>query len=265
MMLRITEQMRPLVLCLLKIIDHPHGSKIINMASHTSDLQLQGQSVVYARFNLCEGSLYIGETQEWKQRCKQHYKATWMHAKEAPSDIRCTKCRENRKYCAHRVARPSAWIMLPLQMYANKTECKRVESALERRWRPNLNRWEYGKTNKYIQMAKAKWVTTYKPRRQHDRQQSITKKPAVTHFYTESTKYGSERFSSLVRTLSTFSTRNCGFRIQITKGEQDDTDWGKCIHKFGDTIVKYGHPNYPQRMRTTLRMFRNHLYDTHGH
>ena len=162
--LRICEALRPWIILYMKLCKHPHSEKIRHTRVY-SDKELRGASVVYARFNLSEGSLYIGETEKWTERQKQHYKATWKHSTCMKQGMKCTGCAEHKKYLGHRVVRPAQWIMLPMGVYADKVERKRVEGALERRWKPNLNKWDNYKRTFAIAQAKDLWVRVKKPLR----------------------------------------------------------------------------------------------------
>ena len=55
---------------------------------------------VYARCNLKNGDLYIGETNRWNERLSEHSIATFKHSEECPSGIACTNkaCPEHKKY-----------------------------------------------------------------------------------------------------------------------------------------------------------------------
>jgi len=106
-MVRVNDAMRPWVKLLGKITTHKRFSEL---ASMIVEGQVEG-AVVYARVNMDNSDMYIGETENFGRRVTEHFIATCKHSHECSH--RCKGCKEHVKYLKHRSARPSAWITVP--------------------------------------------------------------------------------------------------------------------------------------------------------
>ena len=131
-MTRMNDAMRPWVHILGEITSHKRLSKLAPMIVE----QVNGP-VVYARVNLENDDMYIGETVDFHGRTIQHYVATCRHRSDASRP--CKGCKEHVKYKKHRSVVPSAWITVPIVMAKEKYDAKRAERKLIREMKPCLN------------------------------------------------------------------------------------------------------------------------------
>ena len=94
----------------------------------TAEQAYAAPALVYARVNLRSPDMYIGYTENWKQRFGAHWRQTCKHSKMHPKG--CKGCNEHLRYRKHRVANPEEWIMVPLSICKNKPEAKAMEKSL---------------------------------------------------------------------------------------------------------------------------------------
>ena len=104
-MLRMNNLMIPWVLLLGQITTHTRLRAV--QETRTSEVDTS-KHVIYARVNMETQGMYVGETSNFEERVKQHYRATHVHSEIAEHP--CKKCREHTKYMRHRGVRPAAWV-----------------------------------------------------------------------------------------------------------------------------------------------------------
>ena len=119
----------------------------IQQAEHIE--QTDTRAIVYARFNLMNSSIYIGETEHWNDRTAHHFAATFRHSERCGE--RCTRCNEHVRCKAHRCTTPRSWCVVPVAVLKHKYEAKRLEKKLIRQLKPRLNMeqkspWRQGDT-----------------------------------------------------------------------------------------------------------------------
>ena len=94
-------------------------------APHTG--AVEGQCVVYARWNMENDVAYVGETEKFATRVGQHYMKTLAHGKGR----KCTGCSEQHaKYLKHRPVAAALWLMTPVRICASKTEARLLERKI---------------------------------------------------------------------------------------------------------------------------------------
>ena len=70
----------------------------------------KGTYVVYARWNLQNQDVYIGQTSDFDSRVAQHFTKTLRHN---GGDHQCKGCSEHSKYLKHRPVAAAYWFMTP--------------------------------------------------------------------------------------------------------------------------------------------------------
>ena len=73
----------------------------------------------------------------------------------------------------------------------------------------------------------------------------------------DSRRYGNEVYTDFRHLLEIFTQRRCGFKLVVALGMQENTQWGRCLHLFGESVVKYGVNNNTTRVHTTLRQVKD--------
>ena len=127
---RINEMMIPWIRALSTIMKHDSLNKITEAQKA---LKPNGVTV-YARVNIQNNSMYIGETQDFQARFTQHYMNTFKHSDRCKKQ--CRGCKEHTKYRKHRTVSPHQWIMIPIYSCQEKYEAKRMERKLIKLWKP---------------------------------------------------------------------------------------------------------------------------------
>jgi hypothetical protein len=97
----------------------------------------KGTNVLYVRMNLYTKDIYVGETEDWEARGKQHAYMYNRHSGHCAN--KCTNCEEHAKYMKQQKVKLSEWITMPLTICADRIEAKKMELMLRRKWRPSLN------------------------------------------------------------------------------------------------------------------------------
>ena len=82
--------------------------------------------------------MYIGETGDFEARFNQHFMNTYKHSDRCVQ--KCKGCKEHTKYLKHKSVSPHRWIMIPVAVCQEKYEAKRVERAIIKKLKPNLNK-----------------------------------------------------------------------------------------------------------------------------
>ena len=120
-------------------------------APHTG--AVEGQCVVYARWNMENDVAYVGETEKFATRVGQHYMKTLAHGEGR----KCTGCSEQHaKYLKHRPVAAALWLMTPVRICASKTEARLLERKIERIVDPELNRMarKYPSEHNYVMLER---------------------------------------------------------------------------------------------------------------
>ena len=114
---------------------------IIN-ASKTCDGQpvevWQNKPVIYARFNLENKDLYIGQTTNWNERFEKHTREVMKHYKGL-----CKGCGMHHTYTKQAKIHPAQWMMIPID-FPTVLDLDRQEKQMIYRMRSNLNKEIYG-------------------------------------------------------------------------------------------------------------------------
>ena len=105
----------------------------------TDQLVWSTQYVVYLRFNFKNNDFYIGRTNAFNRRYKEHTVETMKHTKGACKIKSCNACRSYTKQVRIPI---QEWSMIPLLFCMTEQETITMERRLIKRFKPNLN-WEY--------------------------------------------------------------------------------------------------------------------------
>ena len=115
--------------------------EILKAADHWANTPAavwQNESLVYARLNLNNKEIYIGSTNNWGERFREHQRETMKHYKGA-----CKGCGMHHAYKRQGKLHPAEWIMVPLQ-FSNKIDLLQNEKRQIYKHRSNLNSEIYG-------------------------------------------------------------------------------------------------------------------------
>ena len=203
-----------------------------------------GNCIVYVRCNLVTNDTYIGETENWNRRVREHFTQTMRHSKKCPNV--CRGCKEHQKYRSHQKILPHKWIMLPLMSTKGKTEAKRIERRLIKRYKPSLNRgdkpfWllkDY--KGAYLQSIKASNKRTRTPPwKQQDRDSPETlesedeEQPLFTKY--ESPALMTSDLMNILRL-----TGGKPVTVKVWGGKMDITKWPNVYRHYGNSYISDG-------------------------
>ena len=235
---------------------------------------------VYARLNLRNHEMYIGETEHWNNRFKQHYKAMWKHSKTVSTttpqeitvvatfqgilqqdeqygdvitevsvlenemcrnNIRCRGCKEHKKYKKHVMnVPPQEWIMVPICEVADKNLAKKVERALIRKFKPNLNQ-----SDKPFWLLKQNYNTMYKGKRGGTRTNKPPWKRPKTNDETQpdlplytTYEWDGQTTVDLANIFETHPEAGRSYWITVKRGQLDITNWKQMKRRYGESKVR---------------------------
>ena len=187
-------------------------------------------SVIYVRINLRTDDMYIGETDNWKQRVQDHYAATFKHSDCCKKQ--CRGCDEHTKYRKHRVVSPAEWIMIPIMSCADKKEAKRIEKQLIIRWKPTLNSDETPFW--YLRGLYANQRKQPKLRRKTQAIKQQTTGKSRRQMYTEYEAEGQQN-RDLAAILYRYVNKEVTVRVKV--GNLDLTNWQRLRKRFGTSYL----------------------------
>jgi predicted GIY-YIG superfamily endonuclease len=196
--------------------------------------------VVYARVNLENEDMYIGETKDFDNRVKQHHVQTCKHRHDAT--VKCKGCREHVKYLKHRSTRANAWITVPVQKANEKYEAKRAERKLIRMLKPSLNA-----VDKPFWLLKSQYVAVYKSTRRSKkgakpwkRDSVVGSEKAAMPFFTQY-EYHNGLYLDFGAVLAKLATSNKAGTVTVVPGKHDVTRWARVRDRYGGSKIRtYG-------------------------
>ena len=236
-MTRMNDAMRPWVRLLGEITSHKRLSKLAPMIVE----QVNGP-VVYARVNLENDDMYIGETVDFHGRTIQHYVATCRHRSDASRP--CKGCKEHVKYKKHRSVVPSAWITVPIVMAKEKYDAKRAERKLIREMKPCLNA-----PDKPFWLLKDNYATVYKSTRRRKmgakpwrRDSTITATSETMPFFT-TYWFGAPGLAKHLHldfgaVLSMLEKTGAAGIVTVQPGRHDVTRWARVRARYGGSKIR---------------------------
>ena len=115
-----------------------HIKKAANTWAHKPYEVWANKPVVYARFNLVNQDLYIGQTIDWEARFRDHTREVMKHYKGA-----CKGCGMHHAYTKQAKLHPGEWVMIPID-FPPTLDLNRREKQLIYQLRGNLNKEIYG-------------------------------------------------------------------------------------------------------------------------
>lgn len=239
LVIRMNEAILPWASILGKITTHKRFRQIEEM--RTIGKGTPEGPVVYARINMQTINMYIGETEQWERRVKDHHKGTCKHHRKAKQ--RCQGCEDHVRYMRHQGVNPTEWIMIPIIKANEKYEAKRIERQLIRTMKPSINTADkpiwllkdtYTKECKGIHRARKQ----EKPWRTEPGTQ--TRVPTRLTVY----KHDEKTWSDLEGLLRTIGERDEMQKIEIEPGTYDITRWERVRESFGNSIIRVHNEAY---------------------
>ena len=241
---RMNELLLPWINFLSRIMVHDRLNKIIEARGFKKDLSTAAPGVtVYARVNLENNGMYIGETGNFAVRFSQHFMSTFRH-----SDMcghKCKGCKEHTKYRKHRTVSPHRWIMIPIFICQEKYEAKRMERKLIQLWKPSLNQgdkpfWLLKDTYAADSRKLVKKFTSRQPWRQQGNCLECEDEETTareTHNLDLFTEYKSESTTVYDVGVLLVAHEGCKCKITVTRGKRDVTNWSRIKEIFGPSEV----------------------------
>jgi hypothetical protein len=203
----------------------------------------KGINIVYARMNLTNKDLYVGETENWEERSKQHAYQYFRHSSNCEN--RCTNCDEHAKYIRAQKVPLVGWFMVPLAKCGDRMEAKKLELMLRRKWRPTLNAedkpfWLLKDTYAKATGEKRKRAALppWKRERQYEGGAIVTQ-----YLINGTTRY------DLRQTMREHLGQEIS--VQCNIGQKDITNWKKLRREFSSSYVSI-HMKSGERTITTM-------------
>jgi hypothetical protein len=237
---RMNNLILPWVSFLAQIMIHERLNKIIDTHGKTKGLPGSGITI-YARVNLENNGMYIGETGNFDTRFTQHFMNTFRHSEKCKQP--CKSCREHTKYRKHRTVSPHRWIMMPIFICQEKYEAKRIERKLVKMWKPSLNQgdkpfWLLKDTYAADNRKLVKKFTERQPWNQGECEECEPDE-RETENYNLNLLTTYEHDGKSVYDIGLFLTAREGGKcsISVTSGKSDVTNWPRIKEVFGPSEI----------------------------
>ena len=213
-----------------------------------------GKEVVYARLNTRTNDLYIGRTNNWDRRQREHLYLTFTHSSRCSN--RCKGCAEHAKYSKHRRAEPHEWITVPIAVCAEYVDARRLEIMLYKRWGASLNTVERPfwlvKENYCQDIRKRHAGTRRPPWRRPERTEPYV--PGTGTLLTQYSVEGEDQPRFDLRTvLQAYEGKE--ILIRVRPGYKDITRWREVRFLYGASYLKIQRQD-GSRVTTTLGAWR---------